>query len=199
MKKLSAKAAAMFAVLCLPCMTTFNTYAATVEDAAAVAREYGYTEDEVQQALSEYYANTDYYTEDDIDYAIEKIKSSGKKIVSTVPYNPDATPPVSETTTNTTTATEGEIISDEGNNNSNNNSDNSENGITLTAPDGTKFTRISKEEFIALSYEEKLSYLSTFPIDLQQVIIDNLSPEEYRSMMKQLPAEQKADVINSLA
>ena len=178
-----------FSMLCIPCMTA---KAVTVDEAAAVAHEYGYTDDEIQQALNEYYAHPDDYTEDDIQYAIDKIKSSGRKIVGTVPYNPDAKTPVSEVTT--------AVAADDNSSDSNTSSDTSKSSdITLSAPDGTEFTRISKEEFIDLSYEQKIEYLSTFTEDIQQVIIDNLSPEEYRSMMKQLPAEQKADVINNLA
>ena len=198
MKKLFA--GIMTAVFCLPCITGINAYSATVEEGIEVARAYGYTEDEIQQALNQYYADPEDYTEDDIDYAIEKIKTSGRKIVVTVPYNPEAVTPVPETTTSTAeTGNSDKKDSQENKPSSGSSQENSETGITLTAPDGTEFTRINKEEFIDLSYEQKLEYLSTFTEDFQQVIIDNLSPEEYRSMMKQLPAEQKAEVINDLA
>lgn len=71
--------------------------------------------------------------------------------------------------------------------------------ITLTMADGTTFTRISKQEFIALSYEGKQSYIATFPPEQQQVIIDNLSPEERRSLLKQLPTDKKLETIQGLA
>ena len=65
--------------------------------------------------------------------------------------------------------------------------------------DGTTFTRISKQEFIALSYEGKQSYIATFPPEQQQFILDNLSPEERRSLLKQLPTDKKLDTIKGMA
>ena len=65
-------------------------------------------------------------------------------------------------------------------------------------PDGSTFTRISKAAFIALSYDEKQAYLATFTPEQQTVIIQNLSPEEYKSMLKQLPADKKMEVIDDM-
>ena len=66
-------------------------------------------------------------------------------------------------------------------------------------PDGTAISRISKKEFIALSYEAKQAYIATFPPAQQQFILDNLSPEERRSMLKQLPMDKKLETIDGMA
>ena len=66
-------------------------------------------------------------------------------------------------------------------------------------PDGSTITRISTEQFIALSYEDKMKYLSTFTEEQQTVIINNFTPEEYKSMLRQLPTGDKLNVIGNLS
>lgn len=70
--------------------------------------------------------------------------------------------------------------------------------VILTMADGTTITRISTKEFIALSYEEKQAYIATFPPEQQQFIIDNLTPGEKRSTIKQLPVDKKIEVIDGM-
>lgn len=70
--------------------------------------------------------------------------------------------------------------------------------VILTMEDGTTITRISVKEFIALSYEEKQAYIASFPPEQQQFIIDNLTPEERRSTIKQLPVDKKVEVIDGM-
>ena len=50
-----------------------------------------------------------------------------------------------------------------------------------------------------MSYEEKVNYIRSFTTEQQQAIINSLTPEEYRSMLKQMPAEQKAEVVGELS
>lgn len=188
------------AALCLAVSVPFAASAATPEEAAELARQYGYSEDMIQQGWNEYNANPELYPPEVIDSYMDQLRESGRQIVTEVPYDPEATIPAAATTsapsqgdTTTTAAGEqGNSVSDP--------ADNGNNGyITLTMPDGSTFTRISRAAFIALSYEEKLAYLSTFTPEQQTVFIKSLSPEEYRSLMKQLPADKKMDVIAELS
>lgn len=71
--------------------------------------------------------------------------------------------------------------------------------ITLTMPDGKTFTRMSINDFIALSYADKQAYIATFTPEQQQIIINNLTAEEYRSLMKQAPTDKKAEIIDNMA
>ncbi len=71
--------------------------------------------------------------------------------------------------------------------------------ITIKADDGSSFERISHSDFINMSYEEKVNYIRSFTTEQQQAIINSLTPEEYRSMLKQMPAEQKAEVVGELS
>lgn len=176
-----------------------SAYAATVDDVARVARELGYSEDLVQQGYNQYYANPDKYTPEDFDAAIAELYRSMGIIMTTAPQNPE---PVTVTTTTASGNTTGENTSVP--------PENTEpvpetpaqpevvGGITLSTSDGSEFTRISEEEFIGMSYEDKMNYIRNFTPEQQQVILDNLSPEEHKSLLKQLPIEQKVEVANSM-
>ena len=178
MKRIFAKALTAGAVVCVLMSAPIYADAATPEEAAELARLYGYSEDLIQQGWNEYNANPELYPPEVIDMYMEQLRESGNKIVTNVPYDPDATVPAAATQAQPTTTTAAgtqttPAVSDD---------------ITLTMPDGSTFTRISKAAFIALSYDEKQAYLATFTPEQQTVIIQNLSPEEYKRLLKQLPS-----------
>ena len=162
---------------------SFWAHATTVDDVAAVARSYGYSEEDIQAGYNEYYLNPGNYPTERLDMAIEWLHDAGNQMITTGPQVVDPTV--------TTTVVE--------NNNENNQPVTDPDLITLTASDGSTFSRISREVFIKMSYDEKMAYLQTFPPVQQQAIIDDLSPEEYRSLMKQSPAEQKVKIVDKLS
>lgn|GEM_PF-438952 len=235
MRKLIFLTAAAGAMLIAGSAFAATAQAATLDQVVATAREYGYSDDEIQTALNKYEqdmkADPYAYDEYDMDTIIQQIKANGKRVVDTVPYNPDVTIPGLVTTaapdTTTTAAdspaettaaagsdspaatsasanTQGGTNNGGGqaNNGGGNNSDPAQgeasDDITLTMPDGSTFTRISVARFIALSYEDKLLYLGTFTPEQQAVFIENMTPEERRCMMKQLPTDKKAEVVDGM-
>ena len=161
-----------------------TSYATTADDVAAVARSYGYSEEDIQAGYNEYYANPDAYPSEVLDKAIAKLHEAGQQIITTgqqTPQQPQTTTTAAAPNCNDTP----EIpVTD---------------GIVITMKDGSNFTRISREEFIAMTYEQKMEYIRSFTPEQQQAIIDNLSPEEYRSLMKQTPADQKLQIVNTLS
>ncbi|MDE6781992.1 MAG: hypothetical protein K2J40_11145 [Ruminococcus sp.] len=168
---------------------SISAYATTIDDVIRVAREFGYPEDNIQQAYNQYYAEPDKYTSEDFDESIQYIYETAGILYTTAPQTPvtTTTTVAGEETPSTTTVAVG------------NETPQIPDGITLQTADGSKFTRISKSEFINMSYDEKMNYIRTFTPEQQQVIFDNLSPEERKSMLKQLPVEQKAEIADSMA
>lgn len=175
-----AASAVMAAAGMLSC--SFAAHAATVDEVAEVARSYGYSEEQIQAGYNEYYSHPEDYPPERLDRAVEKFHEAGGQIVTTGPQEPAPTP--------TVTTAAGETGSSR---------QEDPDCITLTASDGTTFTRISREAFIKMSYEEKMAYLRTFTPAQQQAIIDDLSPEEYRSLMQQSPTEQKIQIVDTLS
>ena len=170
-----------------------TAFAATVDEVAEAARAYGLSEEDIQVGYNEYYAHPDLYPPERLDEVIAKLHESGSTIISTMPYNPDYTP-----STTTVTAAAEEPAANETTAPSSEPQQNDD-SITLTADDGSTFTRISVRAFISMSYDEKMAYISSFPQDKQQIIINNLSPVEYKSLIKQAPSDRKMEIVHSLS
>lgn len=175
-----AAAAALIGIAAAP----LSAYAATPEEAAAIARSYGVSEETIQQCWNEYYSAPELYPPEEIDHLLAQFIEHMESVSTTVPYNPDAKPPVTTTAANMGSDSDTD--------------DKPSNGITLKTLDGESFSRISVEDFIAMSYEEKQTYLSTFTPEQQAVIMENLTPEEYKSLLKQMPTDNKLEVIDGL-
>ncbi|WP_455530662.1 hypothetical protein [Ruminococcus sp.] len=172
------------------CAFGSSAMATTVDDVAAVARSYGYSEDDISQGYNAYYANTEKYPSEILDQAIAYLHASGSQIIDTAPQQPGS-PVTTETTAETPTESQQDASADT--------EQQPVSDLTLTASDGSTFTRISREKFIAMSYDDKMAYVHSFTTEQQQAIIDDLSPEEYRAIIKQSPAEQKLKVVEKLS
>ncbi len=174
--------------------------ATTVEDVMAEARKWGYPESTIQDAYNYYMQDPDSYDSDDFDLAIEKLRDAGKNMITTGPQKTNITTTTTSVQTTAAPSTDKNGITVTTSAGSEPAPEQQETDvITLTMPDGSTFTRISKKDFIKLSYKEKMDYISSFTPEQQQIIIDNLSPEEYRSLLKQLPSDQKMEVIEDLS
>ncbi|MBQ6181504.1 MAG: hypothetical protein IJK31_07440 [Ruminococcus sp.] len=174
--------------------------ATTVEDVMAEARKWGYPESTIQDAYNYYMQDPDSYDSDDFDLAIEKIRDAGKNMITTGPQKTNITTTTTSVQTTAAPSTDKNGVTVTTSAGSEPAPEQQETDvITLTMPDGSTFTRISKKDFIRLSYKEKMDYISSFTPEQQQIIIDNLSPEEYRSLLKQLPSDQKMEVIEDLS
>lgn len=152
--------------------------AATIEEALDYARSLGWPDELLMQAANSYYESPELYPPEELDRMMSQLDAFKDDLVPSVPHDPDAPVP---------SVPEPEQP------------DAPDDSITLTMPDGSTFTRISRQQFIAMSYEEKLTYLSTFTPEQQEVFINDLSPEEYRSLMKQLPADKKAEILGDMS
>lgn len=182
---LSAAGLAAAAVLSF----SVTAHATTADDVAEVARSYGYSEEDIQAGYNEYYSHPEDFPSERLDRAIAKLHEQGHQLITT---GPQQTTAINFTTTTSASVTTGEgktsVTTPAGSG-----------VITLTTSDGVQFTRVSKSDFINMSYDEKMAYVAGFTPEQQQVIIDNLSPEEYRSLLKQAPTDTKINVVNSMS
>lgn len=191
MKKFFVQLAASAAVMCGIFAGALSANAATVDDVAAVARQHGYPEEIIQQGYNLYYTNPDAYTSEDYDAAIAKIINGGEQLkaeffgyigyTTTAPSNGGTSQTVT-TTAPTQGGSQSTTPSSSGNGNS-----------------GLSFERISEEEFIKMTYEEKKAYIASLTPEQAQEFMNSLSPEEMKSMMSQLPADKKLEQIDNMS
>ncbi|WP_298527110.1 hypothetical protein [uncultured Ruminococcus sp.] len=225
-KRYLAYITAAAATVCSLLTFSMSAGATTVDDVAETARKYGYSEEYIRQGYERYYEDPDLYTSDDFDYAIQKLEEAGSQLVTTAPQDPNAYTTTSDTQVTTVPASEAPVTTSiaivtneagstvtsivtqapvkvnggQGGSSGQNGGQSSSSGeITYKTSDGTTFTRMSRADFIKLSYADKMAYLRTFTPEQQQIIINDFSPEEYRQMLKQAPSTTKMDVVDELS
>lgn len=188
MKKFIVCLAASAAVIGGVLSGSLSANAATIDEVAAVARQYGYPEDVIQTGITMYYTEPEEYPPEKLDKAIEAIQNGCEELIQE--YFPGFTMPSSgngntgQTVTTTTSSGNGS-----------NSSTSTSNGNSS----GTVIDRISEEEFINMTYEEKKAYMAGFSDEELAQFIASLSPAEYKSMMSQLPTDQKLNIVDSMA
>ena len=200
-KKIFTLAVSAEVSVCAMFAYAMDSNATTVDDVAEVARHYGYPEAFIIEGYNRYYADPDLYTSEDFDEAIAELNRTGYYLVTTGPQQPGA---FTTTTTTPTTAApktdkNGSTITTSATTSAPDGKDDKNGEITLTLSDGSTFTRMSVKDFIKLSYADKMAYISTFTPAQQQAIIDALTPEEYRSLLKQAPQDTKLNVIDDFS
>ncbi|MDE5764967.1 MAG: hypothetical protein K2I00_08395 [Ruminococcus sp.] len=180
-----------------------NTNATTIDDLSGKARSMGFPEEMIQAGYNKYYESPELYPPEVIDsYMVmlddmtdemiqELVAESGftmggdkiPVVTSYVPSNPSEPETPAEPSQTVTAVPEVPV---------NINSQ----PIEYTMPDGSTFTRVSVDDFAAMTLEQKKAYIASFTSEQQTVILQNLSPEEYKSLLKQLPVDDKIDIVN---
>lgn len=211
MSKISIKKIITGAALCLslgiPAASPVTANAATAEEAAAVARSLGFPEEFIQQGWNSFYANPEKYPPEVIDSYIEIMRDMGEDAIKQLITDSGGTvtPPAAVTTapavdiapvTEKTTAAAPDSSTTPAQPSAPDKPD--DGSITLTMPDGSTFTRISGAKFAAMTLEEKRAYLSTFTAEQQSVFLANLSPEDYKSLLKQMDIDSKIQVLDNM-
>lgn len=184
-----AAAAVTFGLIC----SAVGASAATVDDVAEAARAKGVPEEAIAAGYERYYSDPDAYMEEDFDYAIDNMDdiisdmirkgyiTSSTETTTSAAGTPAVTTAAEQSGTSAVTTT---TAAPE---------------ITVTNTNGSSVTRVSEQDFINMDYNTKVSYLQSFTADEQQIIIDNFTPEEYKSLLKSLPVDQKAEVVNGFS
>ena len=169
-------------------------FAATIDDVAAVARQYGIPESAIQQGYNEYYADPDVYTSEHFDSAIAYIEAYHQDIINQLtggsdnPQTPTEAPVQTEpATTETSTETITKPASS------------GESSPQAPADESTIPNRVPEKEFINMTLEEKQNYVASLSPEDQTAFLNSLSPDELKSVVKQLPTDEKASVLDNFA
>lgn len=193
--------------------------AATPEEAAALARSMGLPESLIQAGWNKYYENPELYPPELIDSYMATLRGMNQDMINQLltdngytPSSPAAPAPNVTTAlpqqtsaSSAATTTQAAATTPASSGSSDNTSDNSGNTsgsddkITLTLPDGSTFDRISSKEFAAMTLEEKRAYIAGLTQEQKDVFLANMSPEDYKSLLKQLPLDNKAEIIDDMA
>ncbi len=211
MNKLSVKKIFAGAALCLSlglsAAAPVTANAASAADAAAVARSLGIPEEFIQQGWNAYNANPEKYPPEVIDSYIAILYGMGQDAIDQLirENGGTVTPPAAVTTaapvttaaaTKKTTAAAPERHTTPAQSPAQDKPDDGQ--ITLTMPDGSTFTRVSGAKFAAMTLEEKRAYLNSFTAEQQSVFLANLSPEDYKSLLKQMDIDSKVQVLDNM-
>lgn len=197
MKKFFTQLVASAAVICTIISCSVTAGATTVDDVAAVARQYGYPEDFIQQGYNMYYADPDKYTSEHFDQAIATIVNGGEALLQQYCPGYTTAPPSggndnqTVTTTVSTGNTSTQVTPSEKTDNS------GQNGNTSSGE--SSFVRISEEDFINMSYDEKKAYIAGLSEKDRQTFMESLSAAELKSMMSQLPTDKKLEQVDTMA
>lgn len=216
MSKISVKKIFAGSALCLSlglsAAAPINANAASAADAAAVARSLGIPEEFIQQGWNAYNANPEKYPPEVIDSYISILYGMGQDAINQLiidnggTVTPPApaptaaptttTPPVSSTVAKKTTVAAQSSSTTPAQTPAPDKPD--DGSITLTMPDGSTFTRVSGAKFAAMTLEEKRAYLNSFTTEQQSVFLANLSPEDYKSLLKQMDIDSKVQVLDNM-
>lgn len=205
MKKFFNATAALFTLLVAtaPLSGAITASASTVNDVIAAAQAVGIPSQYIQEGINTYGGGN--YTSEQCDQAIASIYSYQGRVDDLlydyfdVPKpNSPSTQPVTqpgnsnnqtpsktdENSNNNTSSGNSAAGVNDNNNNSNNNSNNASNN------------RPSNNEFINMTFDEKIDYISKLPNEEKTEFIKNMTTDERNSFIKQLPMDDKASILN---
>ena len=205
-------AAAAAAVICMGSGLTARAY--TPDDVAAKAREAGWPDYLIQVGYNEWSSGG--YTQKELDKAYESVEGydtqTKEMICNYFGIDPDDVPdpespaPTEAATSAATEAAAGGVTGGDtsggaaGNTSSNTSGGTAYQGnesLIVTKTDGTTEQRVSKADFISMTYEEKKAYVDTLTEDSKAAFVASLSAAEKNSMIKQMPAAEKAALVQT--
>lgn len=164
----------------MECFMPICASATTKEDVIAVAKEVGMPEDLIQNYIS-MGANMDVSSED-CDNAIAQLYQVYGKTNNQISkdFDVDIQP---DNSTNTSTDTDS----------SNGDSQNSN-----TDSDSTYVPPISENEFINMSYQQKIDFVNSLDAEEKQKFMNSLTTAERNSIIKQMNTDAKSEILNQI-
>lgn len=176
--------AALFAAGCFFSVNGLSASAVTVDDIANKARELGFPESEVQRGYNKW--STGAFTQEDLDNIWAELENFEGDIldlyekffmygIEGLPQQPTTDPvkPTEGTTGATDAPTE-----------------------DTQAPEATEApTQAPTKEFAKMTFEEMRAYVSGMTPEERRTFFENLTPEERKNILKQMPIDNKAEVM----
>lgn len=201
MKKFFNATAALFTLLVAtaPLSGAITASASTVNDVIAAAQAVGIPSQYIQEGINTYGGGN--YTSEQCDQAIASIYSYQGRVDDLLydyfdvpkPNSPSTQPVTQPGNSNNQTPSK----TDE-NSNDNTSSGNSAAGVNdnNNNSNNTSNNRPSNNEFINMTFDEKIDYISKLPNDEKTEFIKNMTTDERNSFIKQLPMDDKASILN---
>lgn len=205
MKKFFNATAALFTLLVAtaPLSGAITASASTVNDVIAAAQAVGIPSQYIQEGINTYGGGN--YTSEQCDQAIASIYSYQGRVDDLLydyfdvpkPNSPSTQPVTQPGNSNNQTPSKTDENSNNntssgnsaaGVNDNNNNSNNSSNNASNNRP--------SNNEFINMTFDEKIDYISKLPNEEKTEFIKNMTTDERNSFIKQLPMDDKASILN---
>ena len=189
---------------------TMGAAAYSADDVAAKARSSGWPEYLIQEGYNQW--NSGNYTQEQLDKAYASVsqydeqteelvsasmgirtpkRSSSADATEAAPAATDAAPSATDAAPSATDAApsaDGTVTEATGEISV---------AATVTKTDGTVEERIEKSDFINMSLEEKQEYVASLSEESQVTFMETMSVEERNSILKQLPAEDKAALVQN--
>lgn len=165
----------------MECFMPICASATTKEDVIAVAKEVGMPEDLIQNYIS-MGANMDVSSED-CDKAIAQLYQVYGKTNNQISkdFDVDIQP---DDSTNTSTDTDSSNNGDSQNSN--------------TDSDSTYVPPISENEFINMSYQQKIDFVNSLDAKEKQKFMNSLTTAERNSIIKQMNTDAKSEILNQI-
>lgn len=165
----------------MECFMPICASATTKEDVIAVAKEVGMPEDLIQNYIS-MGANMDVSSED-CDKAIAQLYQVYGKTNNQISkdFDVDIQP---DNSTNTSTDTDSSNNGDSQNSN--------------TDSDSTYVPPISENEFINMSYQQKIDFVNSLDAEEKQKFMNSLTTAERNSIIKQMNTDAKSEILNQI-
>lgn len=166
------------------CFMPICASATTKEDVIAVAKEVGMPEDLIQNYIS-MGANMDVSSED-CDKAIAQLYQVYGKTNDQISkdFDVDIQP---DDSTNTSTDTD-----------TNTDGSNDDSQSSNTDSDSTYVPPISENEFINMSYQQKIDFVNSLDSEEKQKFMNSLTTAERNSIIKQMNTDAKSEILNQI-
>ncbi len=171
MTKLAAGLLCSLSMLTCAGVSSVTASATSVGDVIAHAREVGMPESQIQAYTNQGMSLGREFTSEECDRAIAALDQ----------WAAERNKAIEETLNNSTTAAQEESSSQQ---------------TTTTAAAQT--TKPTKQEFIDMTIEEKISYVNSLPNEERTEFMQNMSNDERNSFLKQMDTNKQAEVIASM-